>query len=296
MAMRSKTFAYPYYASFSKDYKEVLFEATWSQNISENDVCVTVFVDIGDKVIKDLIRCRTLSLVCQVSCTNTFFREEYTFEPDSDEIHISIPAYLLDEKTTLTLFIIASKNFLYSNDNFDSFHEGVSYSIEKGNVIGESDDQIYYVHHNDSKNGTSIFTRSFKEGMPEGDPIKVKYNSDAINLEMPRSMYDYLNKAEGKTKNFASIHSMFLAPVLAQTIALMASSDPDDDNSFAAKQNGKKWYSIIDEKIDVSDEFKPEDAWTLAQSILHSPVNNAIAQKVSERKEINSNLGGDGNE
>ncbi len=284
MAMRSRTFAYPYYANFSRDYESVSFAANWSRSIRKNKFCVSIFAEIADPTINELIDNGTIALTCRVSCTNTFYRHVFEFEAKSRELDFEIPGDNLDEKTVLTLFLIAMRDFEYTNASFDAFHSQVVYSIEKGNIMGESDDKVYFLRHGNDKGGADFFTRSFSDAMKDDDPVEIKYLNDSINLVMPKSMYDYLNYAEEKNKDYSEIHGLFLAPALGQTIALMVSSDLDAETSFAAENNTKRWYSILEEKLEPFGEIKPESAWNKAQLLLQRPVNAAIKNGIAEKK------------
>lgn len=285
MAIRSKTFPFPYYANFTNDYKDVGFETNWSIDSTDSESSFRVNVNLGNGFINSLVSSKKVGLCCLVVSKNTGFRNVLNFKNGERSLAFSINNSNIDEQTIMTVYLVAKEQFVLSSDSFDDFFSGTNYQIEKGNVIGESEDQSYFAHHRDSRSGTAIFTRSFSNAMKDDDAPKIEYQQDTIKLVMPKSMYDYLNRAEGKPKNYPAIHAEFLVPALAQTIAMMASSNKDDSDSFYSQHKNDKWFTLIEEKIGPIDDFPQSSAWTKAQEILGKPVNKAIQTQINEKKD-----------
>lgn len=295
MATRSKTFSFPYLASFSADYRDSTFSATATKVSTPLSTEISVDVLISDGVISGLISEGTLSLVALVVSQNTAMRSTFRFPKGKTSYTIAIPSSLVDERVRITILLFANKNFQYSNSGLDESFSGDTFSIEKGNILGESNDIDLYFHHGSSADSHSILTRSFDAKMSEDSAPTIQYRADTIDIVMPKGMYDMLGHLGEKEGNLPFIYSSFAVPALAQTISLLKNSDPSDDSSFAASHDSDKWLGILLEKTGSLDELSFEECWQKAETLLGKPVNSAI-DGLKKQRDLAIQKGGSGND
>lgn len=296
MAIQSKTFSYPYYASFLQDYKTYKFDLTETHESTKEKISIFLRVELGDEEIKKQIDLGNIGLFCLAECKNTIFRKLYALDSKTYSLKIDLDNKELDERLHLTAYIVALKNFSFTNLNFSDFFKGTDFYVEKGNKLGESTYDIdLFFHHYISSAGENLFTRSFKEDMSENDPPYIQYMENSLDIVMPKKMYLFLNALENNSNSFPMIHSTYLIPALTQIISQLLSKDSDGENAFLDNNSDKKWLTLIQERLSTFgtiDDLEPEDSWKYAQLILKTPVN-MFMREIQKRRELQNQINQD---
>lgn len=144
--------------------------------------------DLGDnQELKDLLRNDKASIVTELFCSYTMFRESFR---SKDGIHVRVPLKLLKNKIEILYFIVANeiiKN--YTNDSLKPSLKSQSFFVEQGDILailGEeiltldvstSMDSIVKIRESDN-NLTHTFT----------------WNESSIIINLPSKTYTKLNK------------------------------------------------------------------------------------------------------
>lgn len=237
-----------------------------------------------------------------------FYYEEdlsYAF-PSRNEFRIfSLPGYPLlkvdfTEKVDVSMFAYAKKDFIMNSDEFDDDYKGMTFEIEKYDIIGVNDGFNIYFRHDYSKDNLSrsIFSIVPNENMESG-AYSVDYNTgNKIVISLSKEDYqnfELINRAQ-IYKEIA--FNMILIPALIEGLSLCkkgmdyASKDLDDiENDYVWFRSIRKAFSRLKgREITSQDLDKPID---MAQELLGKPFSVAL-EKIME--EMNKNMGDEENE
>jgi hypothetical protein len=280
MATISKTFPYPYLASFSRDYKTAKFGFSLDYDNQEGNSRIVLSYTLENPNLQDLIRKNVLGVFAVYSCTGTALKAIKPFAPDSQRLEINIKTGEATGKIRFTLMIVAEEDFDFQDSDFSDDYQDISFKIEKGNVIGESDDiDLFFNHREADGNKRSLFVKSIDKNMLPEDGARIIYRNDVIDIAMSQETYTAIRKMEFDFAKRPLIFSTFLVPALATTLALMNEVEGADgspiENPFVNDNEDKAWFQAIEDKL-AGKEYNAGDEYAIAQRMLGEPLAPSV--------------------
>jgi hypothetical protein len=176
--------------------------------------------------------------------------------------------------------IVAEEDFDFQDGDFSDDYQDISFKIEKGNVIGESDDiDLFFNHREADGNKRSLFVKSIDKNMLPEDGARIIYRNDVIDIAMSQETYTAIRKMEFDFAKRPLIFSTFLVPALATTLALMNEAEGADgspiENPFVNDNEDKAWFQAIEDKL-AGKEYNAGDEYAIAQRMLGEPLAPSV--------------------
>ena len=275
MDIRNKYFPYPVLSNFSDDYSTsgFIFDAELVKDI--NDIIFKFSVALDNKELLDLIKNEKAEFVFHIECSQTYYRN-IAATSETEVIH-RIPENKLSNKVTVCSFIVAREDISnYKNDSFHEDYEGISFNIERGNILaigGQMDFKIIKEAEELSK-VPSIFS-ILRRDTNDDIGMEIDINDDKIKLWL--SNEDFINyQILVKRPNLQpSIHAMMIFPALMLVFEKIKNNGIEEYEDF-------KWFQAINRILKKSgitldrETIDLYQSFILAQKLLDLPINRAF--------------------
>ena len=243
MRIKAKLYPYPLLESCfgQEDYIDSKFNILVDYSNKESNVQLTFTAVLDNVELKKLIQEGKATYAVHVECPLTSYRKLFRIK---DSFILNLDANEIEGLLQICTFIIAEKDLInYSNKNFNEDYLGISFNIEKGNVlaIGDSFDIDIHKSKDEIGNMESIFGLIELADENEED-IKIDLTMDKINIALPKRVFSEFKALMRTRVNQPVLHSMILIPALMEAIDKMKESIINGD--FYSIQE-KRWYRSI---------------------------------------------------
>lgn len=221
--------------------------------------------------------------VIEVDCPTTHYRccEKST----TNQFNIKLPGKSVAGRVSFQPYLIAKRDFNYSNSNFHPDYGGATFDIELGDVlvIFNAFRYDFDIEYANLRAYSSIMTiRQAPEGQEE---IRYKSDEDKIVVELPVKKFEQYQQFRTDPQYAPSIHASIVQNALLTVLLQEDWSNPDDEDYL--------WKRTIRYRVDHEEELKPykdlsdkENLVQLAQKILRDPVqrmfDNIMANMTKE--------------
>jgi len=276
----SRLYSYPVLSSMYDDYVNNKFEIKMKAYKKVKNLLLTINCFLDNEEILKLINDGFAKIVCHFECQKTKLR--YIKDLCIGENTFEIPNSDINEQLQVIAFVVAIKDINgYSSKSFNSDYENSKFCLEIGSVLAISnqpdvpiDKDIY-----DLSNVPSII--SIVPYISDTDH-KIYVDMDDNNKIMIRlQKKDYQKYSElgkGISDYTPILHSMLIIPALTHVFEMLK-SDVETFHTYETKRWFKalaKKFKSIDKKFNY-EELKNQDSLSLAQEIIESPIENALA-------------------
>lgn len=243
-----------------------------------------------------------IKVCCVVECSDTVYRKSFEVTSNPQDILLKKADFV--EKTFISLFAVATENFVLNTNEVEEDYANIKFEIEKYDILAANDGfYVSFIHEEEADNmAHSIFSIVASHDMKPDDSYMVECDiSKKIIITMSDEEY----------KNYKTIYTiptyqevffnMLLVPALVEGLSecktLLDSSntaDLDDVGNkflwFRSIINGYKRVYGTDLTV---EEFKKISAVKLAQDLLGKPLAHSLKKLVEE---TGRNLEGDNDE
>lgn len=285
MKLRNRLYPYPVLFHANDDYDDQLFDSSMTIRTTKKKIFFAVDVMLTDDKLQDFINNEQACFVIHLECSSTCYREsiefkslKHTFEIDSNRVN---------DIVEVCLFIMAKQNIEnYSNNNFNEIYDGMSFNIEKYNILAiGSERQLQVDKDYDSlKNINSIITV-----IPDDveKTVSYEYYGDVIKVLVPRLEFNKYKLISDKPIYYPIIHSTLVIPVLTEIFAKLK-----DEDSISEFENLRWYRSIIKtiEKKNINLDFTNIDETEMFRKI-QLLIGNPITQTFNSLMTLS--IGGD---
>jgi hypothetical protein len=224
----------------------------------------------NDRELKRLIREDKAEFICEVTCSNTLYRE--IVKNKSPEIELKIPRKQVKGKVEFIFILVAKEHiYSYSNTNFHSDFKGFVFDIEKGEMLAYFGEFSFDA---DLKYEKLKAVSSFMEVVPNEELIYtyVDLKKDKIEIQLPLETYNiFLSDLISQEVKFVPIfHSSIVLNAL--TIALY---NLDENREYL-------WAKVIDYRLKNEKQFSQinysdkENFPDIAQMLLGNPFKRLL--------------------
>lgn len=233
-------------------------------------------------------------VVCLVECPETMFRKTYLLNKNFQDL--IIPLTEINGKLTISAFAVANEDICgYSNDDFLEDYDGISFNIEKNDILAVDDgimDKLQFEGFEDDKK-TSIFLVVKDKNIEDGI-MQIEYTSEKIVISLPEEQWNRYDK----TKSIAGFRNLYFSiiaiPALSQAIASLKNTKENVDllcmeyNWFNAFVN--RYQEMNGIELD-NDNFVGLDPYVETQKMLNASVTKSVDDIFAIA--MGNNLGGE---
>jgi len=227
---------------------------------------------LTNTTIEDLLKEKNASIVADINCASTVFRNTYTFE--GDKLSVSIQADQLRDRVDLSFYVISTElindyspagmNSDYGNNKFSLLHGDVIAYGGRGSFIADKQ----WADLRTVGSFMVIDVKNEKEGAVEYDLSK-----DFIIIKLSRNDYDKYREIKG----FPNTSTIFLTSIVYPALIYSLMYVVNENDEF----KGSKWYdhlSVMLEESDFSDIdlTDPENIPKIAQRLLLNPLGRTL--------------------
>lgn len=228
----------------------------------------TILLEIQTKVInadiERLLNQEAASVVLEISCSSTFFRETYPIS--AGNFSISLPASSVRNRVIVESFIVATHEIVdYKPSNPHPDFVGLSYSVDTGDVLALGPIGSFSADKkfDPMTSGASSFLKVGK-GIDDQKGGQIELGPQFITVYLPPNDYDkYMLSRHFST---GALHAAMALPTLVYVLEQIK-GEHDFEESL--------WYQRIIEILDEKD-IDRDDSYQAAQEILDWPTGRML--------------------
>ena len=303
MQVKSKIFPYPVlnnnkvYSNFPNAFFEISFTPA-------EDELAYVLSDIkfstDSKLVNDLFDEEKIEIRLVVECSDTVFRKAFIIGKEPKNIKLFKSDFT--EKVDISMFAVATQDFVMSSNEFDEDYQNIDFEIEKYDIVCANDGFNVRFKHDESENNLvkSIFSIIPNENINDG--------TFEVDCEMGKKITISLSDEDYKNCKIVNtvptykevVFNMLLVPSLIEGLTLCKKTVQDGSNDLDDVGNKYTWFrSILSSykrlygKDLTLEDFINVSPVLLAQQLLGKPLGEALKKMVVE---TNRTDGGDANE
>jgi hypothetical protein len=235
----------------SSDYRKIKLDITYQLR--------------NDELLK-LINSNQAILCAQLYCRSTLYRQSFLSKNPKDLIEIK--SNQLRDEVEVDFFICASEDMKnYRNSMFNPIFAGVSFDIEKGDLLGYGGSTTFFANKTPEElKSISSFMSVDTENKSEV-PMYNDYDGDKITIILSKEDYETYQSIKRESLLTSTLHSSVVLPALAEAIRFLSTSDGDDYQT-------RKWHELL---TNLTEKFSTDAQLQSAQKILDLPVNRSFS-------------------
>lgn len=267
MLNSSMNYPYPIIRSSAVDYRQSTFDAEIKKEITKDGFKLSIDYKINNPSIEAMINSNVLAYAIQIQCVSTWYRDIVLSSSCHQEIFI--PSEKVHERVDLCPCIIAiDKINNFVNEDFTEEFDGISYDINKGEVIAIGERQKFdALYKNDIiKKGDPIV--HFVED--SSTPVMFcEWEYDVIRIHLPKDQKNkYDNIGIYEPWKVPVLNAIYVVPAIVQAISVIYE---DVVENGQGSLSGYSWYKTL--KILIMKAAKDDDA--KYRKMLSDPIKTA---------------------
>ena len=260
-------YPYPILRTTPLDYKKSTFNVEIKKESTKEGFKISVEYNVENSMIKELIEKKILAYAVQIQCISTWYRDLVI--SDSEQQEILIPSEKVHERVDLCPCIIATEKIEnFTNDDFTEDFDGISYVINKGEVVAIGERQRFDAIYKDDiiKKGEPIV--SFVEDNNTA-VMFCEWEYNIIRIHLPKEKKKkYVEIGKYEPWKIPVLNAIYVVPVIVQGInEIYKDVEEGGDGSLS----GYSWYKTL--KIFIMKAAK-DDA-TKFRKMLSDPIKTA---------------------
>ena len=282
MQVKNKLFPYPVlnHNAINSTFFNRNFQLCFKSTKTKGRVLLEdIHFETNSKYIAELYENGSIEVVCIVECSHSVFRKCYPLTNKLGQT-LSLNTNDFNGKVEISMFAYAKKNFSIYSEEFLDDYQGVSFPIDKYDILAVNDGVTVKFDHLESEDNMakSIFSITIDDALNSEDAYSAFYEGRKISIYLSREQYENYNIVYN-SPNFKEVFfNMLLVPVLTEaftTIKRLLEDDLAFDDIcskytwFASVKNG---YQKIYSKELTKEVFLDCSPVSLAQELLGKPL------------------------
>lgn len=288
MRLKNRLFPYPVInreLSLS-NYKTKKFALSFEKKIDNGDLVLqNLKIETDSDFFKKSFRDGDIGIKLVVECSATVFRQ--AFEISLDPTNLKIAKNDLSGFFEISAFAYARKDFSLVSSEFDEDYEGLSFAIDRYDILAVDDGLSSKIEHPDADSSvaSSIFSIiSSSDLNDQGYYESECEDQKKILISLPETQYKDF-QAIYKTDRYKEVFfNMFLIPALADGLLRCQSlAKESEEESFDSVCESFPWFrSVIRAYKKLTGEdlsfgaFKDESPLKMAQILLGKPLATSL--------------------
>lgn len=269
--MKINNYSFPHPVLNWNNDVEGTFDVFFSYITTKEKYILNITQKFENQTLIDLLEQKKISYVVHIECSQTFFRESYTFYTNPHTIEIS--SHLLRDKTTVHFYLCAVEQI----DQYKIVGSHLDYAdntffIDSGAILGFGGEANFFAEKQyDSLNAVSTIMEIIG-GKNKNNPMSIDFSSDKIRIELSKD--DFSNYSIYKSSRAPIFHSNIVFPVLVEALRKIKDE---------SKYSSTKWFQVLQKKMyDNKYSHEEEDLFEVAQKILDNPISRAFESIVKQ--------------
>ena len=283
MRIKAKLYPYPVLApTFNNDYVDSDFNIEITSQVLPSEIILNFIPILSNKGLKKLIDEQKANFIVHIECAMTSYRE--IIRINEDGLEYRIPADKIEGMIYFCPFIIATENIdNYSNEKFNKDYEGITFNIEKGNIlaIGQEASLFAEKENDDLSNVPSVFAVTDVKD-PERKGIVIDNTGNKINIQLPEDDFNKFKIDMNNPAAISIIHSMIIVP------AIMKCLEDLKNPELFMQYSEKRWARALKKAIiKLGYEFNTESITSLNSfEIAQKIMDNTICRGINDIQNI----------
>lgn len=192
-------------------------------------------VDLVDERLTEYLNKKQAVLVCEINCSHTFYRRMH--QSFNTKFELKVPYDDLRKKVDFQLFLIANENIeSYRSPNFSSKYPGISFNLERGELLAILEQQVLNVDMGDGHFRDIILITEHEEQDYYG--VRYHLNNDCILVRLHRNQMELLRQIHNNVEVSDIIISSLLIPAFSYACAHL---NPENENNFGERL----WFETL---------------------------------------------------
>jgi hypothetical protein len=255
------SFPYPVIRENNDDYIREEFNAQSSVQIGQKATLVKIKYNLTSKEVLKQINKKNVSYVSIIRCRDTFFEQVLSNNDSNIETEISINE--LRGTVEILSYVFVNKDVRITTDSFNPEYGSNYFDYSVGDVIAQSNPEIFHIDRDFFKPLQSVFQIVLMESLKNGeweidfsqDKIQINVSQDILNIET-----SLRSDPHGK---HILLNSLYFSTIM-QGVQLLKDT-PDFANEY-------KWAKVFIAKIEyLQIEITNEESYKIASRLLGQP-------------------------
>lgn len=277
MPKRYKIRSFPFLSPESKDYlSSVVFDcaADIHRKPGGKVVVEASYTLSNPRMIED-IKKGLVKAICRCSSPSTGIVKTQVFNPNHIA-EIEFKKTDVDKEIVVEALLVANQNIYLDYPNVAAFWKGCPSFVQKGNIIGETEDVRLTIRHNLENGVKSIFSFVRDLNYKDGDPVRIDLSTDKIIFLLSGEKKEQYDLTQTNEPCLAIVS--YLLPVFTQIFSQMKQQPNGEESEFTANYKGKMWYDVLRTKFWDAFGEEPEQSdctpFEAAQKILGDAIKD----------------------
>ena len=271
---------YPFLSSDTDDYGQIKFEMNYQTRVDNEGYIFDIDINLEDEPLQSLIQKEEAKYLVIYECKSLGLKR--TIESFADKFNFKILLNDVSRRVEVSLFLVADKNIKLSSKNFHQDYLGMTFDLEKGNILG-SVDKIWFNPLDDSEDIKDVgsILKIDKHPQDEVGPITVSLDSE--NIVILLSSKDHKNYLKLRNNgNNSLLISMIVTPTIIDVLNVMQRDAIENDEPY---YQDRKWYRVITRKVTSLDYSDNPADWQNLFEITQRIIDNQISLAMSDMTE-----------
>ncbi len=285
MNTKNKILPYPVLGNYDSVYPLLEDDAVIMPPPTMDDNCFKFHIELNQRNqdITKLIKHDKAEYLCEVYCKNTYLRQRFTSK--DPVLNFSLDRKTLSGHVDFEFYVVLKEDITYSNIGFHDDYKGLSFELEKGNILVAFPSASFNAKLvNYKMYAVGSFIKFLDSEVQEMDIDMGR--EDAIYILLPHQMYKQYTEDILANQDFEDIIiASVLYSYLAQAITKY-DEERDKNKTWADALKGR--VDDINKTLNKSLKLRPEDAFEIAKLILKQPhermFNTLVGINASRKK------------
>lgn len=280
MNLDGSYFPYPFLSSYTDDYGQIKFEMNYERRVDNQGYIFDIDINLEDEALQNLIDKKQAKYLIIYECKSLGLKR--TIESHTDKFNFKILMDDVSRRVDIFLFLVADTNIKLSSKNFHKDYLGMTFNLEKGNILG-SVDKIWFNPLDDSEDIKDVGSILKIDKNPEDEVGPISVNLDSENIIILLSSNDYKNYLKLRNNgNNSLLISMIVTPTIINVLNVMQRGVVESDESY---YQDRKWYRVIVRKVLSLDYSENPADWENLFEITQRIIDNQISLAMSDMTE-----------
>jgi len=269
MNYNGRTYPYPVLGiddNFTGDENKDTFKPILTVSSDYRMIRLDITYHLKNDELLKLINSNQAVFCTQLYCRSTMFRQSFISKKQKELIEIK--SNQLRDEVEVDFFICASEEIKnYNNSMFNTVFSGVSFEIEKGDLLGYGGSTTFFANKTPEELKSISSFMSIDTENKSGVPMYNDYDGDKITIILSQEDYETYQSIKKESLLTSTLHSSVVLPALAEAIRFLTTNEGDD-------YKNRKWHELLSSLI---EKHPTDDPLQSAQKILDLPVNRSFS-------------------
>lgn len=218
--------------------------------VDSENIVIPIKYSLQCRGLQELIVSNDARVVVLVKSSAASYSKLFTFEPDKNEMIITVPKFAVVNKMDITSSVIAAhdiKDFSCPGEFNELYFGASTFEIRKGDILATEESRSVYVDNSELERPIASIFNISKRDEQEND-VEPSFDDEKIEIYLKSELYDlyyeFKDFNNGVLRRYAT--GIIVYPVLVEAISYIVGDSDDTDIDYS----GKRWYRAIQHKAD----------------------------------------------